>query len=68
MFYIFPIPAIRVMSGILLKSESGGIGIIGGADGPTSIFISSPLNWYLITIIALELFFTMYLLLTRTKK
>lgn len=35
-------------------------------DGPTVIFISSPINWYLITIAGIELILALYLLLTHT--
>lgn len=29
------------------------IGIIGGADGPTTIFLSSDISWYVIAFIAI---------------
>ena len=32
------------------SNESDSIGIIGGADGPTAIFVSSSFNWWSIII------------------
>ena len=38
--------ALVCMLGLLgCSSESASIGIIGGADGPTAIFVTSNINW-----------------------
>lgn len=72
--YIFPF---QDMIGIFFKQEAGAIGIIGGAgaigiiggaDGPTAIFISSKINWYIVVLIVLEIVFVTSLLLTHLKK
>ena len=63
--YYFPIS--NTIS-LISKQEAGAIGIIGGVDGPTAIFVSSHINWYLIVIIILEIVFATYLLLTYSKK
>ena len=34
-----------VLSLIGCSSESASVGIIGGADGPTAIFVTSNINW-----------------------
>ncbi len=40
--------------GVYMKMEKNNIGIIGGSDGPTSIYISSSgLSWYEITALVL---------------
>jgi len=49
---------------LFTKKETGAIGIIGGADGPTVIFVSSPINYYIIVLSILEITFITYLLLT----
>ncbi|WP_461643953.1 sodium ion-translocating decarboxylase subunit beta [Labilibaculum euxinus] len=63
--YIFPF---RDMIDLLTKQEAGAIGIIGGIDGPTAIFISSQINWYIVVLVALEIISGIYLLLTHLKK
>lgn len=66
--YFFPISVIQYIFGMISNSKSEGIGIISGEDGPTAIFISLSVKWYLIVMIALEVIFVIYLLLTRSKK
>ncbi|WP_321317983.1 sodium ion-translocating decarboxylase subunit beta [Labilibaculum sp.] len=63
--YIFPF---RDMIDLFTKQEAGAIGIIGGIDGPTAIFISSQINWYIVVLVALEIICGIYLLLTHLKK
>ena len=47
------------------SSESASIGIIGGADGPTAIFLTSNINWQAIGAIVL---IVLILLMIRRKK
>jgi len=56
------------MIDLFTKQEAGAIGIIGGIDGPTAIFISSQINWYIVVLVALEIISGIYLLLTHLKK
>ena len=51
--YLFPF--LRDISQIFLNSEAASIGIIGGVDGPTAIFLSSKINWFPVGIISLEI-------------
>jgi len=44
------------------------IGIIGGVDGPTVIYIASQINWFPIIIFSIEIVLGLYILLTRSKK
>ena len=64
LLYYFPIGDIIRFS----NQETRAIGIIGGVDGPTTIFLSSHVNWYLISIIILEIVFVTYLCLRYLKK
>lgn len=59
LLYIFPI---RDIIDLITKEETGIIGVIGGADGPTAIFISSPVNYYIVALSVLEIVFVVYLL------
>lgn len=63
--YIFPLQG---MIELFTKQEAGAIGIIGGADGPTAIFISSHINWYIVVLIVIEIILATSLLLTFLKK
>lgn len=63
--YIFPL---QDMIELFTKQEAGAIGIIGGADGPTAIFISSQINWYIVVLIVIEIILATSLLLTFLKK
>ncbi len=63
--YVFPF---QDMIKLFTKQEAGAIGIIGGADGPTAIFISSQINWYIIVLIVIEVILAASLLLTLFKK
>lgn len=65
LLYISPIQGII---GKYSKQEAGAIGVIGGVDGETAIFLSSHINWYLIIIIVLEIVFITYLCLRYLKK
>ena len=51
---ILLLPAIAVIVRLVMLSsqESQNIGIIGGADAPTAIFLTSTLGWKLLLIIA----------------
>ena len=41
----FVLASVCVLSLIGCSSESASVGIIGGADGPTAIFVASNINW-----------------------
>ena len=41
----FVLALVCVLSLIGCSSESASVGIIGGADGPTAIFVTSNINW-----------------------
>ncbi len=53
-FGIFGAYAIALATGVFTGAEAGAIGIIGGADGPTAIFISSKLAPHLMGAIAVS--------------
>lgn len=63
--YIFPF---LDMIELFTKQESGAIAIIGGSDGPTAIFISSQINWYLNILIVIEILLAAFLLITLLRK
>ena len=63
--YIFPF---QDMIELFTRQEAAAIGIIGGADGPTAIFITSQINWYIVTLIIIEIILAISLLLTLLKK
>jgi Na+-transporting methylmalonyl-CoA/oxaloacetate decarboxylase beta subunit len=44
------------------------IGIIGGADGPTAIFVASTLNWVLVAVAAVILIAVIVLIAMHKKK
>ena len=68
LLYVSPFSPILDLFGIISKREVEAIGIIGGVDGPTAVFVSSHINWYLIVMIILDIVFASYLLLTHSKK
>ncbi len=63
--YIFPFQDIV---DLFTRQEAAAIGIIGGADGPTAIFISSQINWYIVILIVVEIILAIFLLLALLKK
>lgn len=65
LFYIFPIQDII---GLISTEETGAGGIIGGADGPTAIFISTRISWYLTTLIVMETVLAAGLVLTSLQR
>lgn len=67
-FHLFPIPFIYDAFWALASRKEGTIGIIGGADGPTAIFVSSDISWYFMAIAILEVFLIIYLLFSRFRK
>lgn len=44
------------------------IGVIGGADGPTAIYVASTLNWVLVAVAAVVLIAVIVLLFTVRKR
>ena len=50
MAFVFPATLSLCLSSC--NSQAASIGIIGGADGPTAIFVSSNINWLQVGIIA----------------
>lgn len=50
MAFVFPATLALCLSSC--NSQAASIGIIGGADGPTAIFVSSNINWLQVGIIA----------------
>ena len=65
--YVFSLSFSQDIIGISSGQEAGAIGIRGGVDGPTAIFITSSVNWYPVIIIVFELVFVSYLLFNRAK-
>ena len=53
LFYFLPM--ISCLPAIFSNTDAGAIGIIGGADGPTAIFIASKYNWTPVILIAAEI-------------
>ncbi len=63
--YFFPF--FKEMTHIFLYSDAAAIGIIGGVDGPTAIFLTSQINWFPIAIIILEIILGICLFISRSK-
>ncbi len=62
------LPAFQGVFNLFNNSNAAAIGIIGGADGPTAIYIASQINWFPIVIILIWLILGIYLLKTRSKR
>lgn len=45
---------ISVIVGVALKMNNNAIAIIGGADGPTSVFVAGKLNSVLVSILLIQ--------------
>lgn len=52
LLYVSPFSSILNL--ISIQQDIGAIGIIGGADGPTAIFLSPSVNWSVIIMVILE--------------
>ena len=63
---------ICVLGLIGCNSESASIGIIGGADGPTAIFVTSNINWLyacgFICIIVIAILVALFIYRNKKKK
>ena len=46
---------ISVIVGVALKMNNNAIGIIGGVDGPTSVFVAGKLNSVLVSILLIAI-------------
>ena len=68
MIFIYYIPFFQQIAHVLFSREAASIGIIGGVDGPTVIYIASQINWFPIIIFSIEIVLGLYILLTRSKK
>ncbi len=68
LLYLFPISALYDTLGVLASHKERAVGIIGGADGPTAIFISSSISLYFIAIVILEVSFITYLFFSHFRK
>ena len=42
------------------NNEAASIGIIGGVDGPTAIFIASKISWFPVALISIEIILGLY--------
>lgn len=49
-------------------SEAKSIGIIGGIDGPTAVFVTSKTIWFPVLVGSLEIILGIWLLLTHFRK
>lgn len=61
-------PTLQGIISIFYTPHAGAIGIIGGADGPTVIYLASAINWYPIIVVLSEIILGVCLYLTRPKK
>ena len=66
--FIYHISFLQQIAHVFFNREAVSIGIIGGADGPTAIYIASQINWLPIIVFSIEIVLGLYLLLTRSKK
>ena len=66
--FIYYIPFLQQIAHVFFNHEAASIGIIGGVDGPTVIYIASQINWFPIIVFSIEIVLGSYLLLTRSKK
>ena len=66
--FIYYIPFLQQIAHVFFNREAASIGIIGGVDGPTVIYIASQINWFPIIVFSIEIVLGSYLLLTRSKK
>ena len=65
----FVLALVCVLSLIGCSSESASVGIIGGADGPTAIFVTSNINWlYVCGFIGIVVAILVALFIYRNKK
>ena len=68
----FVLALVCVLSLIGCSSESASVGIIGGADGPTAIFVTSNINWLyvcgFISIIVVAIWVALIIYRNRNKK
>ncbi len=65
---IFFIPVLQDIFHIFVSTNANTIGIIGGTDGPTAIFISSRFVWFPIVLILLEILLGIVLILSHYDK
>jgi len=65
---IYYLPELQSLFNSSRNSEAGAIGIIGGADGPTAIFILSKINWLPVLLIMSEIVLGAVLLFRISKK
>jgi Na+-transporting methylmalonyl-CoA/oxaloacetate decarboxylase beta subunit len=65
---IYYIPLLQEITYVFFDKEAAAIDIIGGADGPTAIFITSRLSWFPILLFSIEIILGLYLLISRSKK
>lgn len=68
MISVYDIPFLQQITHVFFNREAASIGIIGGADGPTAIYIASQINWFPIIVFSIEIALGLYLFLTRSKK
>ncbi len=66
--FIFPFSELFDILKITKCPEAGAIGIIGGADGPTAIFISAKLSFGIILHLLCEAVLIGWLIMIRSKK
>ena len=62
------LPAFQGVFNLFNNSNAAAIGIIGGVDGPTAIYIESQINWFPIVIILIWLILGIYLIYTHSKR
>jgi len=63
--FIYFIPLLQDIAYVLFDTDAG---IIGGADGPTAIFITSRISWLPILLFSIEIILGLVLLISRPKK
>ena len=65
---IYYVPVLQSIFNITVGSDAGAIGIIGGVDGPTAIFISVKNKLVSVILILIEIIVGAYVFFTRSKR
>ena len=66
--FIYYIPFLQEIAHVFFDQEAASIGIIGGADVSTSIYIALQIIRFPIIIFSIEVILGLYLFFTRSKK
>ena len=68
MIFIYFIPLLQEITYVFFDKDAATIGIIGGADGPTAIFISYRLSLLPILLFSIEIILGFCLLISSSKE